>query len=75
MYIYIYTYIYIYKLSTTLHTTTVKINSQPGKVVYIYNPSTQEAEAGGLSSRLTWTTEILLQKQNQIFVQILNIYN
>jgi hypothetical protein len=34
------------------------INKQPGVVVHAFNPSTQEAEAGGfLSSRPAWSTK------------------
>jgi hypothetical protein len=35
-----------------------KTNLEPGVVVHTFNPSTQEAEAGGfLSSRSAWSTE------------------
>jgi hypothetical protein len=47
-------------LGIELRTLKTKQNKtkQPGLVVHAFNPSTQEAEAGGfLSSRPAWSTE------------------
>jgi hypothetical protein len=37
--------------------------AQPGVVVHTCNPSTQEAEAGGLCSRLAWAIHTLSQNR------------
>jgi major histocompatibility complex class I len=44
--------------NVVIHSASLKTILQPGVVAHTFNPSTQEAEAGGfLSSRPAWSTE------------------
>jgi hypothetical protein len=46
------------KLTSTTTVGYIEMHTKPGVVVYTFNPSTREAEAGGfLSSRPAWSTK------------------